>query len=471
MTVAKTHLREDIKILKQQIIVIRNNLESVIIPSSCQTTGEAPLSVQRFTQRYINLLKAYRDKSDASIAGEQTLLQLAKLVENEQRELITFIISAIEILEQTINSNDSNIRMATDELYEIRSKLVQFFQTITNISGAWYKAKAKTKMMFQKGNEKDAHNRTGSVSKTSETNGPQLLQSSSGRKRKLSSKLSDSVGDESSPLHGKKTCSRSIGGTKSVQKKKIKLKKKNSSISDILDKAVSEEVPKESDKVTVTIVDPNPDRIVNPLLEVPQGSMTGEANLLVSEFVRLLPIFFPEPDTFPLSYYAKLLGFSLREDVSLEEQNGKWLLEDENGKSDPWFNIPPLGKFGIVFRDTAFNPTLDYVDKRGVRCDQYLDYVDPVWLELLNDVTSYQESSTRAATELKESRIISKDCVSLAKSLGLVSGGVTFRVGGVEDAFALSNFNEVRSLKGCILNVFTSYLTFSFANTYFFCSR
>jgi hypothetical protein len=332
--------------------------------------------------------------------------------------------------------------MATDELYEIRSKLVQFFQTITNISGAWYKAKAKTKMMIQEGNEKDAHNRTGSVSKTSEANGRKPLQSSSGRKRKLSSKLADSVGDESSPLHGKKTFSRSIGGTKSVQKKKIRLKKKNSSISDILDKAVSEEVPKESDKVTVTIVDPNPDRIVNPLLEVPQGSMTGEANLLVSEFVRLLPIFFPEPDTFPLSYYAKLLGFSLREDVSLEEQNGKWLLEDENGKSDPWFNIPPLGKCGSVFRDAAFNPTLDYVDKRGVRCDQYLDYVDPVWLELLNDVTSYQESSTRAATEMKESRIISKDCVSLAKSLGLVGGGVTFRVGGVEDAVALSNFNE-----------------------------
>jgi hypothetical protein len=314
----------------------------------------------------------------------------------------------------------------------IRAKLLKLFQNITNMSQKWNKIKTKTRMILQEGNE-NTNDRPATVHKSNETNGLQVIQSSSGRKRKLSSKLADSVVDESSSVQDKKTASRFIGSNKGVHKKKIKLKKKCSSLSVLLDKVVSEEVPKESDRVTVTIVDTNPDRIVNPLLEVPQGSTTGEPNLLVSEFVRLLPIFFPESDTFPLSYYAKLLGFVLREDL------------DELGKNDAWFNIPPLGKFGSVVNGITFNPTLDYVDEVGMRYDQDLDYVDPVWLGLLNDDTGYLDDPARAAVEVKESRVISKDCISLAMSLGLNKGDFTFRIGDVKDAVALSSFDEVSS--------------------------
>ena len=452
MIVAKRIFMEYVTTLKQEVITIRDTLESIIVPNNDRTASDIPLSVQMFTQRYIDLLHAYRETSDASSIDDSSVIQSAKYVETELRSFVTFIISAIEILEQIIiHFNDSNINMAADDLSGIRSQLLAFFQKITNISAKWYKAKAKTKMLLSQGIKENKHDRATYSSKSNETNGHQILQSSSGRKRKLSTKLADSVGDESLPIQEKKTASRSTSCKKIVQKKKIKLKKKSSSLSVMLDKAVSEDLPKESDRVTVTILDSNPDRIVNPLIEVPQGSTTGEPNLLVSEFVRLLPIFFPEPDTFPLSYYAKLLGFSLREDLSLEEQKGKWQIDDELRKSDAWFNIPPLGKFGRIFKDTNFNPTLNYVDKMGERCEKHLDYVDPVWLELLNDHTSYRDGLTKAAVEMKECRVISKDCVSLAKSLGLVDGNITFRIGGVEDAVALSSFSQVRSLKDLCL--------------------
>jgi hypothetical protein len=452
MIVAKRIFWEYVTTIKQEVITIRDTLESVIVPNNDMTTSDVPLSVQMFTQRYNDLLHAYRETSDASSLDDNSMLQSANFVETELRSLVTFIISAIEILEQIIiHSNGTNINIAADDLSGIRSQLLTFFQKITNISGKWYKAKAKTKMLVLQGVKENKHDRAAYLSKSNETNGHQISQSSSGRKRKLSSKLADSIGDESLPIQDKKTASRSTSCKKSIQKKKIKLKKKSSSLSEMLDKAVSEDLPKESDRVTVTILDSNPDRIVNPLIEVPQGSTTGEPNLLVSEFVRLLPIFFPEPDTFPLSYYAKLLGFSLREDLSLEEQKGKWQIEDELRKTDAWFNIPPLGKFGRIFKETNFNPTLNYVDKMGERCEKHLDYVDPVWLELLNDHTSYRDGLTKAAVEMKECRVISKDCVSLAKSLGLVDGNITFRIGGIEDAVALSSFSQVRSLNDLCL--------------------
>lgn len=452
MIVAKRIFWEYVTTIKQEVITIRDTLESVIVPNNDMTTSDVPLSVQMFTQRYNDLLHAYRETSDASSLDDNSMLQSANFVETELRSLVTFIISAIEILEQIIiHSNGTNINIAADDLSGIRSQLLTFFQKITKISGKWYKAKAKTKMLVLQGVKENKHDRAAYLSKSNETNGHQISQSSSGRKRKLSSKLADSIGDESLPIQDKKTASRSTSCKKSIQKKKIKLKKKSSSLSEMLDKAVSEDLPKESDRVTVTILDSNPDRIVNPLIEVPQGSTTGEPNLLVSEFVRLLPIFFPEPDTFPLSYYAKLLGFSLREDLSLEEQKGKWQIEDELRKTDAWFNIPPLGKFGRIFKETNFNPTLNYVDKMGERCEKHLDYVDPVWLELLNDHTSYRDGLTKAAVEMKECRVISKDCVSLAKSLGLVDGNITFRIGGIEDAVALSSFSQVRSLNDLCL--------------------
>lgn len=442
-TVANTIFREGVRTLKQLILMFRNRLGNVVLPYSALTDGELPLSVQMFTQQYNDLLKAYREKHDVSSLDTKDVKQNAIFVESEQRNLTQLLLRAIQMLEQIVTSS-TNIDIAANEMSEIRAKLLELFQIITKMSEKWNNIKTKTRTLLQGGNE-NSHGRLATVHKSNETSGLQVMQSSSGRKRKLSSKLADSVVDESSSVQEKKTASRSIGSKKSVQKKKIKLKKKSSSLSVLLDKAVSEEVPKESDRVTVTIVDTNPDRIVNPLLEVPQGSTTGEPNLLVSEFVRLLQIFFPESDTFPLSYYAKLLGLVLREDISLEQQSENWLMEDDLGKNDAWYNIPPLGKFGSVVNGIAFNPTLDYVDKVGMRCDQDLDYVDPVWLGLLNDDTGYLDDPARAAVEVKESRVISKDCVSLAMSLGLYNGGVTFRIGDVKDAVALSNFDEVCS--------------------------
>ena len=443
ITVAHTIFREGLSTLKQLIFKFRSHLGGVVLPDSAQTKCELPLSVKMFTQQYNDLLKAYREKCDVSSLDTKDVRQNAKFVENEQRNLTTFILRAIEMLEQ-ITTSSANMDIAAKEMSGIRANLLKLFQNITNMSEKWNKIKTKTRTILQEGNE-NTNDRPATVHKSNETNGLQVLQSSSGRKRKLSSKLADSVVDDSSSVQDKKTASRSIGSNKGVQKKKIKLKKKSSSLSVLLDKVALEEVPKESDRVTVTIVDTNPDRIVNPLLEVPQGSTTGEPNLLVSEFVRLLPIFFPESDTFPLSYYAKLLGFVLREDLSLDEQREKWFTEDELGKNDAWFNIPPLGKFGSLVNGIAFNPTLDYVDEVGMRCDQDLDYVDPVWLGLLNDDTGYLDDPARAAVEVKESRVISKDCVSLAMLLGLNKGGVTFRIGDVKDAVALSSFDEVSS--------------------------
>ena len=169
----------------------------------------------------------------------------------------------------------------------------------------------------------------------------------------------------------------------------------------------------------VTIIDDHPERLTNPLLELPQGSLVGDPTLPVSEFLKLGEIYLPEPDTFPLSYYRKILGVD--PPASTDNDSKK---SETDSKGDEWITIPPLGKYG---KGLLRNDTLANVDENGSQRNRDDDYVDPTWIAILNEYRGFRDDELKQATEMNEPCIISKDCLRLAQKLQIVGRDVKFR--------------------------------------------
>jgi len=190
---------------------------------------------------------------------------------------------------------------------------------------------------------------------------------------------------------------------------------------------------KKSNGPNVTIVDSHPDRLTNSLLEIPQGSMTGEPTLPVSEFLKLMEIYLPEPDTFPLSYYGKLLGIEL----SVITNN----IEKPN--DDEWTRIPELGNYGRELTRLN-NETLESIDADGSRSNRANDNVDPTWQAILNEYRGYRDDDLKQASEMNKPCLISENCLSLARKLNIVGHDVRFRTATMNDVNNICTINEVR---------------------------
>lgn len=205
------------------------------------------------------------------------------------------------------------------------------------------------------------------------------------------------------------------------------------------------------------IIDENPERLVNPLLELPIPSSATERIVPVSEFLKLMEIFFPEPDTFPLSFYSKILGFD-------SEEETKQTIEDE------WMKIPELGVFGSnrVFLE---NSTLDSVDVDGSRRDCDYDYADPTWMSILNEYRGYKDDYLKQASEMNKPSFISEECISMAYEMGGLSKDISFRVAQMEDVLPLCNFAEVRTSAYKVMEDFILFLTFCYRDRIFITRR
>lgn len=170
------------------------------------------------------------------------------------------------------------------------------------------------------------------------------------------------------------------------------------------------------------LLDDFPERLVNPLLELPQPSLVGERSLPVSEYLKLMEIYFPEPDTFPLSYYSKLLGIDIPDSKSLKD----------GSNCDEWMQIPPLGNYASVHTRLC-NDTLDSVDLNGSRSDRDFDYVDPTWTSILNEYRGYKDEYLKQASEMNKPCHLSEECISFATDAGILGKSTTFKVATTED--------------------------------------
>merc|ERR1712151_933685 len=87
------------------------------------------------------------------------------------------------------------------------------------------------------------------------------------------------------------------------------------------DNSQSSEVQNETPSGFEAINDPRPTRIVNPLLEMPPypisvrgGSVPIDDIPNAAEIWNIMELYFTDPDTYPLEYWARLLGFILPND-------------------------------------------------------------------------------------------------------------------------------------------------------------
>ena len=209
----------------------------------------------------------------------------------------------------------------------------------------------------------------------------------------------------------------------------------------------------------MNIQDNHPDRLTNPLLEIPQGSMSGDPTLSVSEFLKMMEIYLPEPDTFPLSYYAKVLGL----DVAVTK-DGKISVErngEQKSQNDDWHHIPKLGTYGRE-KSRLKNESLASIDEDGSRGNRDLDYIDPTWSAILNEYNGTRDDNMKHATDMNKPHHLSEACISLAKKLNITNMDTCFRIASTNDLNSIGAISEVCVIFVIILYYF--YSTSNFAN-------
>ena len=150
-----------------------------------------------------------------------------------------------------------------------------------------------------------------------------------------------------------------------------------------------------------TILDDEPQRIVNPLCDIPR--IEGQPQHYhdppsALELYVWTDLVFGKPDTFPLSYYARLLGFQV--DPTPED---KYVALDiatiPRIKDVP--HIPPLGSIFKTWRQEK----------------DLLQYKDPVYMALLEESSHGVENLVKAAINHGANRVLSSPCMELAKEL------------------------------------------------------
>ncbi len=187
----------------------------------------------------------------------------------------------------------------------------------------------------------------------------------------------------------------------------------------------------------ITIKDQFPDRITNPLLELPHGSMSGDPTMTVSEYLRYIEVYFPEPDTYPVSYYAKILGIDIPKNLPIAPNQ---LATKDMSKDDNWHSIPEIGKYGSL--EQIRNVALDSIDLKNTHRDQ--DFVDPVWRSILKDYRGYRDDVFRPATEFHKPCELSTACLEFAREVNIVDNRMSFRVATLDDVTIINEFNKVR---------------------------
>ena len=149
-------------------------------------------------------------------------------------------------------------------------------------------------------------------------------------------------------------------------------------------------------KHKINIIDDDPDRLTNPLIDVPKAD-SDHPN--AAELYVWSDIAFHRQDTFPLSYYARVLGFDVPppslEDTYIALDLDKMTIR----KDDACMIIPPLGSFAKLWKQGGG--------------DEILDYHDPMYQIICHQ--GLQPELIKQAVIPLTPRFLSQECLAMAK--------------------------------------------------------
>ena len=151
-------------------------------------------------------------------------------------------------------------------------------------------------------------------------------------------------------------------------------------------------------KTKIHIIDDEPDRLTNPLIDVPKAD-SDHPN--AAELYVWSDIAFHRQDTYPMSYYARVLGFDVPppplEDTNVLLDPAKMTIR----KDDACMIIPPLGSFADVWKQEGGDGILDYHDPMyQIICQQGL-----------------KPDLIKQAVIPPAPRSLSQECLAMAKEL------------------------------------------------------
>ena len=172
--------------------------------------------------------------------------------------------------------------------------------------------------------------------------------------------------------------------------------------------SVLEQPDARTDKPRVTIIDEEPNRLTNPLVDAPREEGSGGGPLNAAELFVWPDLVYGRMDTFPLSYYARLLGF----DISPEAPS-KFPVAMNVDKLSLRRDIPSVPPLGTMVRLWGQQP--------GEDDDRLLDYTDPVYKAVCRaDPKTHQDLKSAAIPDPQ--RKLSAPCLAMAKeTLGVDS--------------------------------------------------
>jgi len=219
--------------------------------------------------------------------------------------------------------------------------------------------------------------------------------------------------------------------TESIQQQQVEEKKKPSGL-------------------TVKIKDRCPNRITNPLLEMPYyqslpkqtapGSLPVETIPQGAEFWSTMPIYFPEPDTYPLSYMAKILGFDpllVNESVEGSSKIKDFAsLRANQCKNDEWAKLPVLGNFSVHLEGLKSMKSKE--NREGI------PEIDPMWTAILAQYRGFRDDQYKPSSEIKKDNVILDECISFAKRIKLLNEKIQFRTATLDDIASLNELNTVK---------------------------
>lgn len=181
--------------------------------------------------------------------------------------------------------------------------------------------------------------------------------------------------------------------------------------------------------------DDDPQRICNPLLTLPQFPSGNDPPLdeipTGGELWNIASLHFADPDTYPMSYLARLLGFDVP-----EVGNGVPFAQEFDPmnvpvmKSDPWMDVPDGGIF------------CDQVWKKVDDDDAFLSYMDPLWAHILQTFRGYNESDFKDAGKGYQAHLSPLVLEFAEKRSILKKDQISFRMATVDDEDSLRRLDE-----------------------------
>lgn len=185
--------------------------------------------------------------------------------------------------------------------------------------------------------------------------------------------------------------------------------------------------------------DDMPQRISNPLLALPVYPRGHDPALedipTGGELWNMANLHFCDPDTFPISYLGRVLGFDIPE-CGAGQPFGQSLDVDKlstvNEKEDPWMEVPEVGHFvDQIWKKTFHNKNTGSGD------DAVLSYMDPLYANILQTYRGYNGTDFVDAGK-GYSEYLSPLILEFAKEKGIVNNNdVSFRMAMSDDEKAL----------------------------------